>query len=335
MKNVRRFAMTVNAVILILVIGLMFFFYVCDITFMTWFSIPTALVYIVGFFLIQHDKMDSYVWMVYFWLTLYMCLSTVCLGYGYGFHLYCFSMIPVLFVTEYLAYKLHHRSLRAKPISFLIAVVYLITTGCTAYFGPAYTIEKKASVFFWAFNTMCVFGFLIFYSGYLIRSVIESEEKLSDMAHKDRLTRLFNRHYMLECLEAETAEHTGGFLAISDIDDFKKINDRYGHNAGDAVLRAISESVKKSCPDCLIARWGGEEFLFYSQKPLADGKIMMEQMRQTIAAEPIIFEDQSISVTLTVGISERHASRSIDAWIQDADNKLYNGKKNGKNQVVS
>ena len=333
-KNVRKTALIVNSVILVLVFGLMGFFRYCGVTFMTLFSIPTALVYIIGFFLIKNDKMDIYVWIVYFWLTLYMCCSTVCLGYGFGFHLYCFSMIPVIFVTEYMAYKLQRRSLRAKPISFVIAAVYLLTTGLTAYFGPVYHIEKNVSAFFWVFNAMCVFGFLIYYSGYLIRSVIQSEEKLTEMAHNDRLTGLYNRHYMLECLENDIADGTSCFLALADIDDFKKINDRYGHNAGDAVLKAVSERMKTSCPDCLISRWGGEEFLFFAKKSTDDGRRMMEKMRREIIAEPIVFEKQPICVTITVGIADIQMDSSIDAWIQNADSKLYTGKNNGKNQIV-
>lgn len=332
--KVRSFALAVNTVILALVFGLMFFFHFCGITFMTWFSIPTAMVYLIGYVLIKRNRMDIYVWMVYFWLTLYMCCSTVCLGYGYGFHLYCFSMIPVLFVSEYLAYQLQKPTLHPKAISFFIAAMYLISTGFTAYFGPVYHIEMNISAFFWVFNAMCVFGFLIYYSIYMLRTVIQSEEKLKDIAHNDRLTGLYNRHYMLECLANETEKNSDGFLAISDIDDFKKINDRYGHNAGDAVLKAVSDSVRKNCPDCRIARWGGEEFLFYSPKNLADGQKMMEQMRLAIASNPVVYEKQSIPVTLTVGIAARKPDASIDAWIQDADSKLYVGKKNGKNQVV-
>lgn len=333
--RIQKTALIVNAVILALVFALMGFFNYCDVTFMTWFSIPTAAVYLLGFWLIARDKLDIYVWMVYGWLTLYMCLSTVCLGYGYGFHLYCFSMIPIIFVTEYLSYKLHRRSMRANHISIAIAAAYLISTGYTAYNGPVYQIEQRASAYFWIGNALTVFCFLIYYSDYLVNAVISSEEKLSDMAHKDRLTGLYNRHYMLDYLDEKPAAQTGGFLAIADIDDFKKINDHYGHNAGDAVLKAVAKQMQQGCEGCLTARWGGEEFLIVSEKPFAEGKALLETMRQEIAGVPVQYEDQTIRVTLTVGISERQPEQSVDAWIQDADSKLYTGKKNGKNQVVS
>ena len=333
--RIQKTALIVNAVILALVFALMGFFNYCDVTFMTWFSIPTAAVYLLGFWLIVRDKLDIYVWMVYCWLTLYMCLGTVCLGYGYGFHLYCFSMIPIIFVTEYLAYKLHRRSMRANHISIVIAAAYLLSTGYTAYNGPVYQIEQRASAYFWIGNALTVFCFLIYYSNYLVNAVISSEEKLSDMAHKDRLTGLYNRHYTLDHLDAKSAAQSDGFLAIADIDNFKKINDRYGHNAGDAVLKTVAERMQQSCAGCLVARWGGEEFLIVSEKPFAEGIALLDAMQQEIAGAPVQFEAQTIPVTLTIGISARQPEQSADAWIQDADSKLYIGKNNGKNQVVS
>jgi diguanylate cyclase (GGDEF)-like protein len=137
---------------------------------------------------------------------------------------------------------------------------------------------------------------------------------------------------MLDCLESEAGNT--GFLAIADIDDFKKINDSYGHNAGDAVLKAVSERMKQQCPECRIARWGGEEFLILSQKNSEDGKALLEQMRQAIAGKAVSFEQQCIPVTMTIGIAARQPEQSIDAWIQNADSKLYIGKNNGKNQIV-
>ena len=92
--------------------------------------------------------------------------------------------------------------------------------------------------------------------------------------------------------EKRTKDHDGcmqgarasdGFLAIADIDNFKKINDRYGHNAGDAVLKTVAERMQQSCAGCLVARWGGEEFLIVSEKPFAEGIALLDAMRQEIA----------------------------------------------------
>ena len=101
LNRIRKFTYTINTVIMFLVIGLAGFFYLCKATVLIWFSIPTFLVYVIGYLVIAKDRLDIYVRLVYFWITLYMCVCTYCLGYKIGFHLYCLSMIPIIFYTEY------------------------------------------------------------------------------------------------------------------------------------------------------------------------------------------------------------------------------------------
>lgn len=334
LSHVQKFSAAVNTVILLMVFGLMAFFHLCKVHFLTMFSIPTAMIYFIGYYLIYKEKLLAYVWMVYCWLTFYMGVTTVCLGYGYGFHLYCFSMIPTIFVTEYISYKTNKKSVKALPVSIVVALFYVICTGYVAFFGPVYHPDQKFAAFFWIFNAVTVFGFLIFYSRYLITSIISSQEKLIEAAHVDRLTHLYNRHYMLERLEEVPADGRESFLAMSDIDNFKKINDTYGHNGGDEVLKTVADKIKNICSSCIVARWGGEEFLILSSEPLPDGKDMLERLRKNIESESISFEGQEIRVTLTIGMAVRKSGQSIDKWVQDADNKLYIGKNSGKNKVV-
>ncbi|MBQ1463463.1 MAG: GGDEF domain-containing protein [Ruminococcus sp.] len=335
LSSVKRFTYIVNTTLLLIVLGLLTFFYIIKVKFLILFSIPTILVYIVGYVLIHKDLLAVYVRLVYFWITLYMCVTTVCLGYGYGFHLYCLSLIPTIFVTEYISYKIDSRKIRALPFSLVIAAVYLISTGYVAYFGSIYDRDQKTAAFFWIFNALTVFGFIIFYSAFLISSIIKSEEKLTEAAHVDRLTGLYNRHYMLKCLERlPSGSNKSAIIAMSDIDNFKKINDTYGHNGGDEVLRVISEKMRTVCKGCTVARWGGEEFLILSTEPMNGGKEMLENLRKSVASEPVSFEGKEISVTLTIGVAVRGGGQSIDEWIQAADSKLYTGKNTGKNKVV-
>ncbi|MBE6840697.1 MAG: GGDEF domain-containing protein [Ruminococcus sp.] len=335
LKSIKKLSLTVNTVILIMVFGLMFFFHLCNVTFLVYFSIPTSMIYVIGYCLIHKNKLNIYVWLVFFWLTFYMGVTTICLGYDYGFHLYCFSMIPTMFVTEYMSYKLKKRSLWAFNVSILIAFFYLLCTGYVASFGPVYEVNSKtASTFFWIFNAMTVFGFLIFYSKYLIYSIIKSEEKLSEIAHSDRLTQLYNRHYMLQQLEAVCEMDKDCFLAMADIDFFKKINDTYGHNAGDEVLKNVSSIIKSECSECIIARWGGEEFLIFSASELSNGKEMLENLRKKIEETIIEFDNHSIHTTVTIGMAIKKSGQTVELWIQEADNKLYTGKNNGRNRVI-
>ena len=331
---VKKVTFLLNTVILLLVFGLMAFFTMCDVPFLTVFSVPTAMVYIIGYYLIHTGRLNLYVRMIYFWLTLYMGLTTLCLGYGYGFHLYCFSMIPIIFATEYLGHKLNMKCIKAIPVSIVIAVFYLACTGYVAYYGPIYERDQRYAAFFWSFNALTVFGFIIYYSNYMIKTIISSEDKLLEAAHTDRLTELHNRHYMLKYLNSLEIKDGNFTLAMSDIDSFKKINDTYGHNAGDEVLKAVSDKMREICTECEISRWGGEEFLLLFSCEPDTAAMILEKLRKALESEPVIFDGISIKVTITIGIAESDSSYSIDQWIQEADNKLYFGKNSGKNRVV-
>lgn len=335
MSSAKKIAYAVTGIILATVFALMTFFKLIDVPFLVYFSIPTALVYVVCFYLIYKEKLEIYLWLVYGWITLYMGVATVCLGTGYGFHLYCFSMIPVVYVVEYMSFKLGRNGVKSLFIAIGIALFYFLFMGYVSEHGPVFDRGNKYATGFMLFNSFTVFGYLVGYSNYLIRSIIKSEIKLSKMAHRDRLTELYNRHYMLEKLSVLPEDASAGILAMADIDDFKKINDTYGHNAGDDVLRTISSKMKNACPGCDIARWGGEEFLIHIRADEKYAMAILERMRYDIGREPVVTEGETINVTVTVGMAPRQSGESLDEWINKIDKKLYTGKKTGKNRVVA
>lgn len=138
----------------------------------------------------------------------------------------------------------------------------------------------------------------------------EANNLLADQSRRDPLTGLWNRRALQEEMEArkqhgerrEAAAHSDGLILL-DIDFFKRINDKYGHAAGDKVLIEISQRLQKECraSDKLI-RWGGEEFLFLVRNvSSADLEEMSERILKAIAKEPIAYEGQEIFVTTTIG----------------------------------
>ena len=333
--RIRRFTYIINSVILFLVIALAGFFFLCKASILIWFSIPTLLVYVLGYVLISKDRLDIYVRLVYFWITFYMCLCTFCLGYKIGFHLYCFSMIPIIFYTEYMADKLGRTKVNAFVASSIIAICYLLSTGYTAFKGPIYPVDNSIAGAFWTFNSVIVIAFLVFYSRLMLSLIGDYENKLKDAALIDKLTGLYNRHYMMEKLEKTVNDSGPKFVTMIDIDDFKKINDRYGHNAGDYILINVARIMREVCKDCDISRWGGEEFLIYSSGNLrAKGLPMFETLRQRVESEDFVFGEEHIKVTITSGMAEYTSDSSVDNWVNAADDNLYTGKKTGKNKVV-
>ena len=330
-KEIRKLTLAINATILIMVFALMGFFMMCRARFLIWFSIPTAAVYIIGFFLIKKDKLNIYVRMVYGWLTLYMSIATVCLGYGFGFHLYSMSMIPIIFYTEYMAFRLNTKSINTTIYSAMVIIAYLASTGYSVYAKPVYETDLRIAGAFWVFNSLAVLSLVIFYSRLMINMITDSEKELSERANKDRLTHLYNRHYMMERLKEAYEDDKPCGIAMIDIDNFKSINDRYGHSAGDEVLRKVAKAIEETCTDCIASRWGGEEFLILTGSDSG----LIEQLRKAVENLTVEFEDKVIKVTLTAGFEPKNKELTLDKWIVTADEKLYRGKNSGKNRVVT
>jgi diguanylate cyclase (GGDEF)-like protein len=170
----------------------------------------------------------------------------------------------------------------------------------------------------------------------------QQAELYREMAGTDFLTNLVNRRRFLEIAELalQRASREGGQLAILmlDIDHFKRVNDRYGHKAGDSVLAAVAATLKKTLRQGDVAgRYGGEEFIILV--PGIDCGLCLniaERIRQAVARLTIPLDDSTIQVTISLGLAclaPEHAL-ALDALINQADQALYRAKQQGRNRVV-
>lgn len=166
-------------------------------------------------------------------------------------------------------------------------------------------------------------------------------EELEKYVNYDTLTHLLNRRSMDNYLQAAYRQAKTGkavfCLMMMDIDDFKKVNDTFGHDCGDAVLRSVANTV--SCgvkKNDNVFRWGGEEILILLNTDEERAVAAAERIRKDIAKDPINYRDEvDVSVTVTIGVSAYKNGASIQDLMDDADRKLYYGKHHGKNQVVN
>lgn len=184
---------------------------------------------------------------------------------------------------------------------------------------------------------------LIVYVGYLLKEkAIGYEEYAIEQASVDTLTGLKNRAALYAAIDRENKEVCAG--AILDIDNFKRFNDKYGHDTGDDVLKAIAtylQEFESNNEDIFACRWGGEEFVLVGTSPdsfdFLDRELneYLAKRRKTsfvIRTEGGLVEE---TITLTVGITEKHGEESLDALVTRADNFLYVGKNTGKDRVVA
>ncbi|WP_036211388.1 diguanylate cyclase [Lysobacter arseniciresistens] len=158
---------------------------------------------------------------------------------------------------------------------------------------------------------------------------------LQDLATRDYLTGLANRRHFFDAGRRALATQRGPVsLAMLDIDHFKHINDTHGHEAGDAALVAVAAAIAAHArPGDVVARFGGEEFCVLAGGLDGDAAVgFFERLRESIAALRIPFRQQSLSLTVSIGVCHRHDT-DLYALLADADRLLYLAKAAGRNRI--
>ena len=159
---------------------------------------------------------------------------------------------------------------------------------------------------------------------------------LNRVAYRDELTGLYNRRFVVEKLAQDLMEpNRQDALVMIDVDDFKHVNDCYGHDAGDMVLVCISNIMESVCRRHKVIRWGGEEFLIILMAVTKQECYeVCEEIRKEIQAFPFLQGNTTFYCTVTLGISLYDKEQSFKMNMTHADMALYRGKKTGKNRTV-
>jgi diguanylate cyclase (GGDEF)-like protein len=167
-----------------------------------------------------------------------------------------------------------------------------------------------------------------------------ANKELQKLSSTDALTGLYNRGHWEEALKLEYARHSryGGnaSLVMFDIDHFKKVNDTYGHQAGDKVIQCVSDAVREHIRESDIpGRYGGEEFaVLLPGTDKAGARVFAERLRLSVEAQTVVYEGKTIGCTISSGVADLSVTVSdYKTLIERADQALYVSKKNGRNQV--
>lgn len=271
-------------------------------------------------------------------ILIWIITNVYYLGWGLGVQHYLAVLLVFVFFSKY-----KHEAAKVIYSLFLFALRLILYFYCQ-YNDPAMSLTPKLTG-----AVQIVNSFMIFLSigliSYLFSTttqemegkLIEYNRKLMKQANTDTLTGLYNRRRTMEYLEQllKTPD-TQISICLCDIDFFKRVNDTYGHDIGDVVLKKISETFQKRLPpDTFISRWGGEEFLLIFPRLNGDETIIaLETLRQKI--KEIVFDGgiETFSVTLTYGLVEYDYHSDITTLLKEADEKLYLGKESGRDRIV-
>ena len=266
-----------------------------------------------------------------------VCMLT--LGWGYGFGLLFLASSLILFFTSF-TYKFFNY--------IIVAVQIILSIACYVYLDgqPVKDFDGfKDLLFVFNLSMVCIFSVVVSYllessNLFIFLSILEEKEMAENILNHDPLTGLLNRTSMQKILSQNDLYKNRDFaIVMCDIDNFKKINDTYGHGAGDAVLRSLSGIFKNTFRDKdRVARFGGEEFLAVVLGVKKDAAVsIVERVRETLSKNIVEFENIKINATMTFGVVAHDGTGefSLEKMIKQADNLLYAGKRSGKNIVMS
>lgn len=297
---------------------------------------------------VKKERYESIFILAFVEILFHSSMASILLGWNWGFMIYTMALIPVSF---YLTYTLpYFKGSVFAPItaSAIVCICYIAIRAVTNRILPVFAGSQPdgLSTFFYYFNTMVALGMQIFCSilfaleiRYMKRQLEEENRTLGEIASHDPLTHLLNRRsmntYLKNALE-NSARQQPFCLILADIDNFKNVNDTYGHDCGDEVLIAVAEVISGNVREKdHVCRWGGEEILILLQADLETAVQAADRIRREIAGTIVKYKGKEVSVTITMGISRYRAGETIRSMMDEADHNLYYGKKHGKNQVVT
>jgi diguanylate cyclase len=220
----------------------------------------------------------------------------------------------------------------SQPFMFLGLIIGMISTGL------AFKPETSMAVILACIPIMTVHIFFVSMSSYkLIRKVQIQNTQFRELSEKDTLTHLFNRRYwqaQVEALLKTTDKHSNLSMILIDIDNFKQINDRHGHLAGDDVLLGIANLITSELPENAIAgRLGGDELAIVLQEDIEFANNFANKLCQQVT-QLEINSIPDLKCTVSIGLAENNPQQNnFRSWFDQADKNLYHAKNSGRNQV--
>ena len=309
--------------------------------FLIWFLIlqvwPCVILNIIsaGFYfymaVIRRTYSETDMVVVYFEILVFAVLSSIIVGPGCGYNMFILGMISILFLFApskgNWLYLFMFIGFVLLALSQILAIAPIITE--FDHIREAYAPYATPT---WFINFTIVAVIVIVSTFLFSRNSSENLVRLAKLSNTDELTGLGNRRHMEDRLKAMDE---GYALAMLDIDDFKMVNDTYGHDMGDIVLKKVASVMRANVRAVdEVARWGGEEFVICLPGcPIDPAVRIMDNVREDIAE--IVFEEMpELHITATIGVAVA-SGRPYGDVARAADEAMYRGKRSGKNRVVA
>ena len=331
-KTIRQTCYIANIAYLIIRLFYLIFFIIAQVYPLVWLTAGTMVFYALCFFLIKKRQYYPYALLCGNEYFAYIIVTTLLVGFASGFHLYLISLSVISFFATYFS-----KGKRLSGSLFwaeLSIGIYLMLYFVTKHNAPQYIIPDWMQTTFMTLHIVLVFVFASFYLFTFTKYSLSLENKIMLESRTDELTQINNRYGLYDYYEQDE-DKSSMVLALFDIDDFKNINDKYGHVTGDYVLKTVAEITSKTLSDSSVCRYGGEEFVIIIKETKANEAFTkLDNLRKIIEQETFTFEGSKIKITITIGCIKHQRDVSLEKWVELADEKMYLGKKSGKNKTV-
>ncbi len=324
--------------------ALILLFYCMQVYPLVFFNIASVSLYVFCNFLVRRNRYFLVFLLTFLEIILHSFVATLFIGWNYGFPLYIIALVPC---SYYILYTLKTGKRKIFSATLLALFSFISFIGCrifSVFIPPVYQSSNQTlETVIYNFNTVCTYTFLIFFSIFFIlemqnftRKLEKQNAKLEELAHVDPLTGLFNRRYAYTYMSGIVNQNKAFYIMMCDIDDFKKLNDSYGHDFGDTVLKSVSAIIRENISGRGHAfRWGGEEILILCASPDSETAYnLAENIRKRLDEHTFYSRKNPVHSSLTIGVFRYTPGDDIEKTISKADKNLYIGKEKGKNVVI-
>lgn len=328
-NTIKQTCYTANIAYLLVRIFYLIVFAVCKFYVLMWVDIGTIVLYSLCFLMINKKKYYPYALLCGNEFFAFVIVCTLYLGFSSGFHFYLLGLSVVSFFASYFS---KNKRLGGSILWGAISVaIYLILYFVSKDRVPTYAIPSWLDTTLFVLHIVLAFMFVCFYLYVFTKYTLSLENKITFESRTDELTQLNNRYGLYDYFNQRDNLRSMA-LALFDIDNFKNINDTYGHIAGDFILKRVAEIAVNTLKDSFVCRYGGEEFVVVLEKNRCYEKL--EALRKNIENEVFEYEGNKHRITITIGVHNYQKDMTLEKWVKFADEKMYAGKKSGKNQVV-
>ncbi len=309
-------------------------FLIAEAYILAYVSLGSLLIYGLYSLLIKNKKYYDYALGCGFEFIGYSIICTVFAGMAPGFYLNIVGLSIVSFFTVYFSLREKRTSAAVSWTIMSIGICLALLLYCTLT-DTYYNFSKWINFTMLAIHIVIVFAFIIAYLSIFTKYALSLENKIKNESRIDQLTKISNRYDLFNYLES-IEDKNNYSLAIFDIDDFKSVNDTYGHVCGDYILKEIAKIIKVNADGGFVSRYGGEEFIVIVRTDGVDDKAFnqLEKIRKIIENNNFKFGKDTIHITISVGIESYHSDITNEKWIDIADSKLYKSKEAGKNRTT-